>query len=224
MPFRVTMLDLETRCRRRVDMKKNQARNPTDFRATISERFGELWCLVSETGLRYFETSTTFTATGAATYSEPVDHLGTVRLARVLPDGREIPMQELASEEEWAFKGRTGDACYFTLIDDALYLYPTPSSGTYKLYYIPQPPDISSYADADVVDVVNPLGLAFMVWGVAMTIHGELEGNPSLAAQMTLKYEQRVMEWAAMRAFNEPRHTAPDQWRPAMWRDGKWWP
>jgi len=227
MPLRFTMLDLETKCRRRVDMKTNQARNSADFRASISEVFGEAYCLVAESGLRYFETSTTITATGADSYPEVADHLGTVRLARVNTDGTESPVYELMAQEEYLWKGRTGDAQRFTLVDDQLFLYPKPTTGTYKLYYIPQPPDISAYADADLVDVVNSYGLKFVVWGTAVIVHGELEGNAILALNERDKAAASLMEWAALRAFNEPRHFAlddPDFMAFHVLRDGEWWP
>lgn len=225
MPLRFTMGDLVTKCRRRVDMKTNQARNDADFKSSISEVYGCGYNIVAESGLRYFETSTTITANGSESYVEATDHLGTVRMALVNADGTEVPLYELMPQEEYAFKGRTGTARRFALVDDRLFLYPKPSSGTYKLYYIPQPPDLSAYADADVVDVVNSHGLQYLVWGTAVVVHGELEGNAILALNERDKAAQRLMEWAALRAFNEPRHTAIDD--PdfaAMTRDGEWWP
>lgn len=214
------------RCRRRVDMKTNQARTDPDFKALISEQYGDLHGVVSGTGYRYFETSTTFAATGAESYLEPSDHLGSVRLARVLDDGREIPVDEFMAQEEWAYKGRTGDAIGFSHVDDRIFLYPKPSSGNYKLYYIPQPPDVSNYADAEVVDLVTSDGLAFLIWGVAVKVHGELEGDAVLALQERNRYEQKLMEWAALKAFNEPRRTPLEDGLSTLrtLRDGEWWP
>jgi len=223
MPHRLTMGEFVLRCRRRVDMKRNQARTDDDFKALISEQYGDLWGVVSGTGYRYFETSTTITATGADSYDEPDDHLGSVWLSRVLPDGREWPLEELMAQEEWMYKGRTGDALAFSHIDDQIFLYPKPSSGTYKLYYIPQATDLSAYADGEVVDVVTADGAAFLIWGVAVKAHGELEGNAQLALAERDRYEKKLMEWAALKAFNEPRRT-PVEGRPPYLRDGEWWP
>lgn len=222
MPLRRTMGTLVASCRRRVDMKTNQARNDDDFKASISEVYGDLWAIVAEAGRRYFETSTTFTANGAASYVEPTDHFGTVRVARVFSDGRESPLDELMPQEEWCLKGRTGDAIAYTLIDDQVFLYPTPSSGQYKMYYIPQPPDLSNYADNDVVDVVGPPGLSLIVWGTAVIVHGELEGNAMLALQKEEQARKNLAEFAPLRSFNEPARVFANHDLPTFPRGGEY--
>src|SRR3990167_7269963 len=174
MPLRITMLNLRNRCRRRVDMARNQARDDDAFNAVISEVYGNLWTIIGGQASRYFETSTTFTATGAASYDEPVGHMKTVRMARVLDDGTEVPLRELAQQSEWPFKGQTGDAVGFAVVDDQFFFYPNPSSGTYKLYYEQQATELSEYADGDVVDVACPAGMSYVIWGTALILSGEL--------------------------------------------------
>src|SRR5262245_15419775 len=147
MAKRVAMGVVVRACRRRVDMKRNQARTDPDFKETISEQYGDLYEVVAEAGYRYFETSLTFPANGSESYLEPSDFLSSVRVARLLDDGREIPLSEFMAQEEWGYRGRTGEAVGFTHVDDRIRLYPNPPSGNYKLYYIPQAPDLSNYGD-----------------------------------------------------------------------------
>jgi hypothetical protein len=153
MPRRIVMSTIVTRCKQQCDQENANHILGPEWKARISERYGELWSIVNGTGLRYFETSTTVTATGAASYDEPAAIESTVLITRVLGDGRELELAPLEPQEEACLKGRTGDACRFSLIDDQLRLYPKPSSGTYNWYYRPQPPDLATFADSDPVDV-----------------------------------------------------------------------
>jgi hypothetical protein len=62
------------------------------------------------------------------------------------------------------------------LVDDTIHLYPTPPSNQlYELRYVPQPPDLSTFADSDVIDVVTPDGDAFLVWGTVVMALSEVE-------------------------------------------------
>jgi hypothetical protein len=197
-------------CREAVDMVNNQARADAAFRRAISRQWGTLHGIVAGAGCRYFETSVEITADGSDSYDEEDNHLSSVRMARVLDDGTERPLDELMSQEEWLFKGKTGDAVAYTLIDDQIFLYPNPSSGTYKLYYIPQPADLSSYDDSDLVDVVTADGLQFLIWAVAVQIHGALEGNAVLALQERERAREELMVWAAARSSQQRRNVNED--------------
>lgn len=203
MPKRLTMGSLVTLCKQRADKENDDHISSAEWKSLISEQFGELWMHVSETGLRYFETSTTITANGSTGYTEPTDHLSTVGISRVDSSGRETPLDPLMSQDEPLFRGTTGDARRWTLVDDSLRLYPTPSSGTYKWYYIPQPTDLSAYADADVVDVVSPLGLAYLLWGVCVKAKSKSESDVRLAMAERERLKEEVIVWAANRALTE---------------------
>lgn len=206
MPRLYDMATLIRRCRQRVGKENDAYPDDASWRALISEAYGDLWSIVAESGLRYFETESTITATGAASYTEPTDHLGTVMVYRVLSAAGELqPLDELMVQERHFVIGQTGDAQFFELADDQIYLYPRPSSGTYLVRYIPQPPDLSDYADEDSIDVVNPYGEEFLVWCVAIKAHSQLETDPQLAIDREGRARTNLMEWANLRAFNQPR-------------------
>lgn len=191
-------------------MKRNQARSDADFNEVISEVYGNFWTLAGGQASRYFETSTTFTADGSESYAELEAHMETVRMARVLDDGSEVPLREIVAQSEPRFRGQVGDAVAYALLDDQLFLFPTPSSGTYKLYYVQQATELSEYADDDIVDVACPAGMSYVIWGVAVIINGELEGNATLAMRERDKWEEEVRVWSASRSPDPKQRPADD--------------
>lgn len=206
------MGELVLRCQRRADMEGDDMIADGEWRSLISEVYGEMWSEVSlGSGQRYFETSTTITADGSASYNEPSDHFSTVRIARVA-DGREYPLHELQPGEEARAHSLIGtNAICFTHVDNQLYLYPAPSSGTYKWYYREQPSDLSGYADGQVVDLVSPAGEAFVIWGVAVLALGKGEKDVRLALQRQQAALERL-QFEASQKSADPKsvHVATD--------------
>jgi hypothetical protein len=185
-------------------MENSSLISDSEWNALISEVYGELFSEVAASIERYFESVATVTATGATSYDEPTDHLSTIRIARVDSSGRQCHLKELRSQDEVHFIGARGsDAAYWALVDDQLFLYPNPSSGSYKWYYLPQPPDLASYADGDLVDVYCPAGLKFLVWGVAAIALAKAESNSQLALQKQEQARDEVQYWAANRNLAE---------------------
>lgn len=200
MPRRQTALTWENRIRQITDTENDDSVTSAFVRWCMSMKFGELWAEVSlGAAERYFETSTTVTADGSESYDEPESHFATVRIARVDESGRETDLRELRPGEEAAYKGLTGDAVAWALVDDQLFLYPAPSSGDYKWYYTQQATELGSYADGDIIDVVCPAGEAFFVWGVAALIFGRLKKDASFALQEEGKAKMRIPFEAANR-------------------------
>ena len=205
MPRTFAMSVIRGRCKQRADQENSSLISDSEWNALISEVYGELFSEVAACLERYFESTTTVTATGATSYNEPTDHYSTIRIARV-SSGRQYPLRQLRSQDEAHLIGVPGgDAVYWTLVDDQLFLYPNPSSGSYKWYYIAQPPDLSAYADGDLVDLVSPDGEAFLIWGVAAIALAKAESNPSLALSRQEAARERVQYWAANRNLAEGR-------------------
>jgi len=176
------MSDLRTRIQRRCDKESDPSVQTPEWNALISEQYGELWSIVAQTGLRYFETVATYTTTGALYVTEPSDHYETVDVRRVYPNGTRSSLSEAMEQEVAQLQGVPGDAYKYSLIDDRLYLYPTPPAGqVYEMLYVPQPTDLSTYTDGSVVDVVTPDGEAFIVWGVSIKAMHKSESDVSLA-------------------------------------------
>lgn len=231
MPRRFLMSDLVSRCRKRCDKVGDESLTDTDLKALISEVYGEAYSIVAETGHRYFEYQSTITTTGATSYAEPSDHLGTVVVERVVntTTGQTEPLREVGAREQAYWNGSTGTARVYALVDDQLYLYPIPPSGeTYRILYIPQPPNLASYADSDVVDVVNAAGESFLINGVAAIAKGQTEGDVSFALSQKEKARDTLLEWSILRTFQAgtQRDVAGGQWSddPDLDRDpAGWW-
>lgn len=230
MPRRIEMGTVVERCQRRADLENDGHISDGEWLALISEQYGELFALVAETGLRYFEYTSILTTTGASYVSEPSDHLATVRIDYLVNGtvtGERRQLDEIMPQEQARWSGVTGsEARAYALVDDRIYLYPTPLTGqSYEILYIPQPPDTSSFASDDCLDVVTPDGESFLIWGVTVKALAKSESDVRLAIAEREASRERLTAWATMRAFSQPRRLVSGSfdgpmsgYDPADWR------
>lgn len=206
MALSLTLGTLISRCQQR-SRKENDESIPTaEWKSLISEIYGELHGAVAKTGARYFETEATITATGAASYALPTDHLSTVGVDLVVDaSGRRIELAELQVQERIAYAGVTGTARLFHFSGTNVVLAPNPSTGTYKHIYVPQPTDLSDANVSTSVDLISVYGLKFVVWGVtALALHKEESDQRTAFGQRDQALEE-VVSWAVDRALTMPR-------------------
>lgn len=225
MPRRYQMSTLVLKCSQRFGLDGDDSLSAY-WKGFVSEVYGDVYSTVAITGLRYFEFSLDTTTAGLAYISEPADHLSTVdTVERLYPDGSRRRLRQLAPQQRANWAGQSGEAVRWELVDDRLYLYPTPPAGQqYTLRYIPQPPDLTSYADTDVVDVVTPDGEAMLIWGVNVLALAKSERDVTLAIQREEEARARLTEWAALRAFNDsPRHVVEDDLDGDMPPEANFW-
>ena len=221
-----TMLQLVGLCQRRADKESDDHVDTDEWKELISEVYGELHAVVTEVGARYFETEASITATGAATYALPSDHLSTIGVDRVVDAaGRRSPVHQLMVQEASLFGGQTGQACLFALAGAYISLYPTPSSGTYKHLYVPQPTDYSSASNGTSVDVINIYGLKFIAWGVASIAMHKGSDNQQRAVAERDAAKEELKAWAIARAITMPKRRVVSDYdlqygdfNPASWR------
>lgn len=206
------MSDLVERCQKRADLEGNDHIESDEWKALISEKYGELHGIVTGAGLRYFETTSAITATGADSYTEPTDALAIVGLDYVGSDDTRRRLRMLSVNERDCLAGTTGEAIGYTIVDDQIYLYPNPSSGSYQLLYVAQSPDLSSYADGDLVDVVTPDGEAFLIWGVTVLAKSKSESDVTLAMQREDAARERLLIWAVNRVMTEGARRPEPEW------------
>ena len=202
MPRLIQMGDLLTRCKQRADKEHDDHAGDAEWRSLISEVYGsDIFSTVAETGYRYFEYVVTLTTAGAAYVSEPSDHLETIRLDYIASATDRRQLHQVMPGEESRLASMTGtEPVYYALIDDRICLYPTPASGlTLEMRYIPQPPDLSSYADVDPVDVVSPDGEACLVWGVAALARAKASQDVTLHLAKAERHKEALLLWAARR-------------------------
>lgn len=204
MPRLVPMGDLIERCQNRADKANDDHIANAEWRSLISEVYGsDVYSPVAETGLRYFEFTSTLTTTGAAYVSEPSDTLSVVRLDYIVNavTGERRDLRRIQIGEQSRYAGQTGsEAREWALVDDRIYLYPTPPTGqTYELLYIPQSPDLSTFDDDDCVDVVSSDGESCLIWGVAGLAKAKASQDSTLFIQKQELYRSRLVGWAANR-------------------------
>lgn len=181
----------------------------------ISTVYAELFAAVAETGMRYFEATSTITADGSDSYPEPDNHLSTIGVDIIVNTaGERRALRELMAQERNRFAGLTGEAVAWAHVDDQFVLYPKPSTGTYEIVYVPQPPDLTSSLDATLVDVVTPDGEAFLYWGVAVLALAKENSDASLARAERDQAKGRVVTWATLKALNNARTMSTDSLNP----------
>lgn len=222
MPRRLLTSAVIERAQQRADMVNDDSIARAEWLSYASEVYGEMGSEVTILVSRYFETSTTIPADGSVSYDEPEAHHSTIRIVEVMDDGTERPLRELEPFEEAAYRGRTGIAEGWIHLDDQLYLCPAPSSGSFKWYYAAQPTDLSSYADADVIDVICPAGEAFLIWGMAALAKAKGGKDPSLALQKQEQARGQLQVWCANHNLTDVRTRGPvdyadDDGRPSWW-------
>jgi hypothetical protein len=221
--------DLRLRCQQRADKEGDPQIDTNEWNRLISEMNGELYSVVEAAGMRYFESEQTITATGAASYAVPSDHFATIDVEWVYDAaGHRRRLRRLNVQERARWSGATGDAHYWELAGQSLFLYPAPSSGTYKHLYMPQAPDLSLAADNTNVDLVAPDGEAFLIYGVMVKALAKSEGDVQLAMAERDAARERFVYYCAIRSFNDaPRPNdggamgyggGGDSWNPASFR------
>lgn len=212
MPRLVSMANLVLRCQRRCDMENNPHVDSTvggEWYALLSEQFGELYGIVAESGMRYYETATQFIPAGA-TIAQPADHLATIGIDWIVntSTGERRELVELMVQERQQYAAlRGGDTVAFSLAGQTFSLWPTPAGTgrTFELLYIPQPPDLTLLSAVSTVDVVNADGEGFLVWGACVKALAKEEADTGLAERERERYRMSLTEWASLRAFNTPR-------------------
>lgn len=205
-----------------------------EWKAFISEMYTQLYSTVVQAGMRYFETTATITATGAASYPLPSDHDETIGIDRVIDatSNRKTQLGELQVQERNRFAGITGDAIAYAIVAQTVVLFPKPSSGAYQHVYVAQSPDISALADATTVDLVTGDGESFLIWGVAAMALPKTETDTTAAINERDAANGRFREDVQRRALINPRRRivmpslADDPYGDGGWLDrdpGGWW-
>jgi hypothetical protein len=217
MPRYYTLSDLIKRAKRRCDMENDPSIAEDEWADLLSEAYGELYTIAVESGMQYFERSRQYTATGAPSIGEPLDHFSTVQVAYLVDPValRYIGLRELMAQERTQMSGLTlsgaSFARAFSVVDRLIYLYPTPPAGQiYELRYVPQPPDFDITVPTMQVDVIAPNGLAFLLWNMAVMAAAKTEVDPQLASARLEQARDRFTTDAVQRALTATRHRVID--------------
>ena len=200
----------------------NDTTGSSEWKGLISTVYAELYSEIVSTGLRHFEKTHTITTDGTDKYALPADfmvHLGMDYQWDT--QGHTRPLREQMAQERHRFAGASGnsEAVAFAIVGTGtatgskpIELYPKPTTGkTYKLIYIPQPADLSTAADSTLVDVVTPAAEEFIICGVVFLAKDKEESDVTTIHAERERHRARVIDWARLRAFNQPRRQMVDE-------------
>lgn len=205
MPRLIEMGTLKLRCQQRADKVNDDhigVSDTSEWLRLISEVWGaDVFQVVADTGLRYWETTATLATTGIAYVAEPASMAKVLRLDYMETATTRRAVQPVGSQDQVWLSALTGTvARFFAVVDDRIYLYPTPASGQdYEILFIPQAPDLSGYASDACVDVVSADGEACVIWGVAALAKIKASQDASIFLQKQAEHRDRLQGWAADR-------------------------
>lgn len=224
MPRNVTMLKLESRCRRRADLENEEHIDTEEWRELISEAWGELHGIVADAGLRYWETATTLSSDGTNELAEPADIRSLIGIWYVESSGKRYQLRPALPQERGVLSGSTGSrAKRYEFRDDTFFLYPTPPTGqSYELLYVPQATDLSEYADDDLVDCVTAEGEAYVIWATLVKAKSKSESDVRLAVGERDRLAKIVEQWAINRMMIEPHRRIVSDADFPEGDDGEW--
>jgi hypothetical protein len=209
MPRTFTMDAVILACQQQVDLENHSVISRPEWQGYISRAYGELWTIVFESGLQYFETSKQLTTDGTNVLLEMANHLSTVSFAYLVDatSGRYSDLRELMPQERASASGMSGSAArYYSLVDDKIYLYPTPPAGqVYEMRFVPQSPDLTLFDGDACIDVVTPDGHDFLIWSVAVRACAKTEADPNLAIREREAARDRFTTSVQLRALSAPR-------------------
>lgn len=212
MAYSVSLGTMVTRCRQRAAREGDNQADPTEFKAMISEVYGEIHALVTEKGAWYFRTEATIDLNNLAL---PADHLTTIGIDFVL-NGSTGPRRPvfgpIPPQLRTYYVGLTAgsEAVVYGIEGASLALYPAPTSGTYKHLYVPQPTDYSGSADATAIDFINIYGYQFVLWRVTSILQHKGSDSQERAMLEADRAQQQLEYWACQRAITEPSYRVPE--------------
>lgn len=214
----VSVITLIGRAQRRADRESDASITASEWKEILSGVVGEMHGVVNDAGFLYVASEATINLT---TFALPTDHLATWSVEYEDSAGNRRTLTELQPSDRARFRGKRGEAYFYIVVGQVVEMYPTPTSGTYKMVYIPQSADLSAASDSAQVDVVNPDGEDFVLWGMAVKARSKSTDEVAVAMGEREVARGRLFAWAVQRSFSTPRHAEPvddydprRRWRP----------
>lgn len=158
MASTVTLAQLRTKIREQAD-EPDQGSDALNFiknselNSLINQGIAKHYNILVQSGHLYFESSTNITGTGATRYNLPSDFAFPIAVYRV--DGTSYrPLREIMAHEWHLYASQSAsNADGYRIVNSQIELLPAPSSGTYKVSYIPAATKLVN--DGDTMDGVS---------------------------------------------------------------------
>lgn len=178
--------------------------DPAEWKSRASSMFGRLHAAVVPTGARVYEVEVALDLNNLAV---PADHYMSIGVD-IFRNGRfyrELPELMIEERNDLSTSNSSTEAAAWALVGNNIRLYPTTTRGTYKHIYVPQPADLSTAADDQLVDVLNTAGRDLIEWGTAAIALHRDDSNQSRAIAERDDAEERLKEWAIKRSLTQPK-------------------
>lgn len=228
-----TLGTLVQRCKERADKVNDPHIGDSDWKGYISTAYAQLYSVLVESGLRYFEKIAIFDHTDLLDNGDnggqlalPADFLSLIDVDYVDSSSRHRTLLELLPHQRNHYADSSGGiGRAFMLAGPSLIVYPLPTEGIYEIGYVPQPRDLSSEADAYVVDVVTPDGEDYLIWTAALFAMTKEESDITPFKVGRDEAKSRLQTWAVQRLMNIQRSRIwDDEWEqtarsPDPWED-----
>jgi hypothetical protein len=219
MPRFVKLSVLVLQAKQYADMENQTFLDATEWAGHVSRAYGSLYQEIAKTGLRHFEEVDKITTTASTTgYPLPRDFLSSIGVDYVSDtSGHRRHLNELMVQERNQYRGVTGgsEAIAYSIVGSGvrpLELYPVPPSGqTYEHVYVPQPKDLKPAADNTEVDVITVDGEEFILWDAAIRALLKEDSDATAQKEERERCRAAVIEWATLRAMNNPRRRIVEQ-------------
>jgi hypothetical protein len=218
-----TIAALIAKGRRRCGQENRDLLSAGEWQEELSTICSEFQGLIVDSGSRIFESELEITADGSAGYDLPADFLAEVGVDRLAGASREH-LTPLLVQERNHTGSSTGNARYYSLVNNQIRFFPNPNSGTYYLIFAPQCPDYSDVVDTTEIDVITPAGENYFTWSLALVggVKEESDLTPYYE-KMVERYRVKVEKWAAKRMLTAPvrryvEYGSPDSF-PGDWDD-----
>lgn len=224
MARNVLISTLTTRARQRWSGEGDNAIDTTELKALVSEFYAELHAVVADKGSNYFFSEATLDLNNLAL---PSDHMATIGVDLVL-SGATGPRRPVwgpigPADRTYVIGLSAGGPAYFWAEEGAnLALYPSPTAGTYKHLYVPQPTDISTASDTTTVDLINIYGERLVLWGVASVAQHKGSSSQQRAVDEHQRARAELEYWACQRSLGQPVYRIPGDVLDAL-RCGRWY-
>jgi hypothetical protein len=177
-----TLLQLRTRVRQRTDNEHTGGFvSDAELNQLINTHYKELYEFLVIQGLHRAETEVDITATGALRYALPDAFFALVGVYRQDSAGQPRYYMTRHDHRVYPDVARPAPAQTYRIVGVNIEFNPVPSSGTYKVVYIPVPADM--VADADEIDGLTGWD-EYVVVKASADVMAKEEGDPGAIGRL----------------------------------------
>lgn len=190
----ITVGQLEADVRSRADVENDPHKSPVEIRRWLSAGYSQLYDILVNSGLAYFESKQTIVTVGSGTTALPADYFGTLRIDFIFSAELIWPVKEINPRAIHRVRRTNAQrAYYYRITGSNITWYPTPPSGqTYEHLYIPAAADLTLDVDGStVVDGINGWE-EYVVLYAAMQACNKEDGNYTKFERQIAKIEQKI--------------------------------